>query len=704
MYKIQANALALKTLLLIMMLLAPPPIRAQEDEWPMYRSDINRTGHSSALADPLSDPAQVATLHIVWAFPSPNRPPPQGPPIQGFLASPVVKNGIAYIGNPNGEFYAIDMKTGLLVWQYPDPAKPNDPPPLNGTCGGGKYGIGASATITNIKSEVAVIFGAPDPCKDGESNCKKADDYGNGRLWAIDAKDGHLIWKSDVVAPVSGCTTGAFPLVTPPGQPAAEYHENLRYSSPLVVVTNPPGEPGGGMVYVGNGSSENPIQIGAVKIVDLWTGKASKTYFISEKDAPIPIGGDVWNAPASDGSGIYFTTGNTRTWNGEKGTVKPDHMDVQPLVHYGLSMVRTDYTGNVKWFFQPVPFALDNDPDWDAGATIMTTDCGKLVVSVMKDGWSYAVNADTGSCFWQFPEMGFAGCKFPTTDKHIHGGDGFDVPGAAWGDEFVVATGGYALTSTVSSATSLDVNGNLHALDVCSMSKSRGTRPNVRWLISPVPNILLTNKEGTVINPVGAPTTIGGLVYLGTNLGHVMVYADPSVVPPAGKVYDDTSNCTFIKSHDPNGKVVANLSCIANLVPVPALLKDVPLPDGGDAARLRKEVVLAEGRALISTSQEDPTKQGNVYALGANTPCGSLNQSCCAPNGTCDFNLVCADGFCHPSTGSCAKCRQELTFCLNKCSSDAQCQCLCRNSQTSCFQQNSCGLPGRFENCRTVQQ
>ncbi len=68
----------------------------------------------------------------------------------------------------------------------------------------------------------------------------------------------------------------------------------------------------------------------------------------------------------------------------------------KPNPNYGLSMVRVDKdTGQVKWAFQPVPFELDNDPDWAAGATVMSTSCGELVASVQKDGWSYAVQPRT---------------------------------------------------------------------------------------------------------------------------------------------------------------------------------------------------------------------------------------------------------------------------------------------------------------------
>jgi hypothetical protein len=72
------------------------------------------------------------------------------------------------------------------------------------------------------------------------------------------------------------------------------------------------------------------------------------------------IGGSVWNAPASDGLGIFFTTGNTRNWSNtvtpssypcSNATGGPGVTCLGPNPHYGLSTVRTDYLGNVKGIF-----------------------------------------------------------------------------------------------------------------------------------------------------------------------------------------------------------------------------------------------------------------------------------------------------------------------------------------------------------------
>src|SRR5215469_18285742 len=99
--------------------LATPQVKPQSaaGEWPMYRADVYRSGNQSAagVMAPLGDPLKAASLHVVWQFPA---APSPGPPPSAFTASPVVSNGTAYIGNSNGEFYAIDIQTGKLKWLF----------------------------------------------------------------------------------------------------------------------------------------------------------------------------------------------------------------------------------------------------------------------------------------------------------------------------------------------------------------------------------------------------------------------------------------------------------------------------------------------------------------------------------------------------------------------------------------------------------
>jgi polyvinyl alcohol dehydrogenase (cytochrome) len=245
-----------------------------------------------------------------------------------------------FIGDKNGYFYALDAATGGLKWQYP---KAGDPP-LRVT-----YGIESSAAYWDRPPNGAVIFAAQDPSlgpfrPDGTP-------YGSARLFALDAKLGTVIWPSDPIAVING----------DPGN-LMEPRQLLHYSPPLVFDNK---------VYVGIQSDENPIQIGRVIAVDLASGHKVGFQFQAvgtpASRQGMVRGGGVWNAAATDGTGVYFTTGNTRT-----DDVSPNGQSPEPNLNRGLSMIRVDKdTGNVIWQFQPVPYKLDDDPDWAAGAAVM---------------------------------------------------------------------------------------------------------------------------------------------------------------------------------------------------------------------------------------------------------------------------------------------------------------------------------------------
>jgi outer membrane protein assembly factor BamB len=565
-----------------------------DTEWPTYRHDAGRTGTLPGAPASLSDPATVRRLAVRWHFNAPRHEPPPPPVIvtnttlptlHQFIASPIVVHGIVYIGSADGVMYALNAQNGRLIWQYP----PNGNPPLVGTCaedGIGNYGIRSSAAFTQIRGQDVVIFGAPDPDRNFD------DGNGVGRLWALNAKSGALIWRSATVAHVTGCTIGALPPnqtgYAPQDNLPPELHEKIAYSSPLVI---------GNMVYIGVYGGDSPIQIGRVVAVNLQDGTLASPPFdytsVINNQAP-GIGGGVWNSPAADATAVYFTTGNVRTWgslDSATNKIVIAHYNTEPQTNYGLSIVRVDpATGKVAWNFQPLPFPLDNDPDWNAGATIANTSCGEQIASVQKDGWSYGVNAKNGQCLWQYPDMQNPNCKFPVTDWHSHSYDGYYAPGAAWKDVFIVETGGAALPRD-----GVDAGwGFLHAMDICNTDRW-GNRPGVRWMIR-VPGASNFHMS------TGAPSVSGGIVYVVTDEGHLVAIADKSIVPAAGTMCADIDY--------PSNICVAAHS---EMVPVPTVLADItlypppPPPPPGTLLPLppppafRREPALADNMVFVGT-------------------------------------------------------------------------------------------------------
>ena len=497
-------------------------------DWPSFRHNNLRT--AAQLEDTaLSDPAQVPNLAIRWTF------TPPGAPNNRFRASPIVFNGRVYVGNQNGHFYALNSDTGAVVWQYPAAASPGFSSQFQ--CNASSQGLASSATIARINGTDAVIFGGPDQ--------SFGTGLGEGRLFALNAATGAEIWKSPVVARLTGLTGGS----------TSEFHQQIGYSSPLVF---------GDHVYVGVGDHcDNPIQKGRVVSVKLGDGtiEGAFSYCSTGTCADSARGGGVWSSVAGFGQSLYVTTGNTK------------QMGVpEPSPNNGLSLLSLNKdTGAINWKFQPVPFALDGDPDWAASPTYMLASCGEIVISTMKDGWTHALTASTGARRWTFPPA-----TIPFTSG-VHGDSRYMRSGAAWDDVYIAMNGGLNLASSVSSGYR-----RLHAFNVCANGNDR-----LRWLLD------VPGTSGAVYS-LGSPTVTSGVVYIGTDLGHLVAIADPSIFPADG-----------FRCSNP---AVANANCVSmgfTFVPQPHVLKDIQL----DGRMVYTEPAIARGRIYAAT------ENGNLYML-----------------------------------------------------------------------------------------
>jgi hypothetical protein len=505
-------------------------------EWPMYRHNVLRSGGQINSSD-LSNPAKVPTLAVRWTFSVPAADTVAGADA-GFRASPIEYNNRVYIGSGNGRMYALDANTGAVLWKFPAP--PATPLRSQFVCNPSSQGIASSATITKINNTDAIIFGAPDT--------SFGTGLGEGRLFALNAVTGAVIWKSPVIAQLTGTTFGS----------TTEVHRQIGYSSPIVYEDR---------VFVGVADHcDNPIQKGRVISVKLADGTIDPgfSYCSTGTCADTTRGGGVWSSVAVWGDAVYATTGNTR----RMGTP-------EPVPNNGLSMLRLNRaTGAVVWKFQPVPFALDNDPDWSAGPNIMGASCTLLSVSTMKDGWTHAIDANTGARRWTFPT---ATIPFSAADGTVHGDTRFMRAGAAWGDVFITMSGGLTTTTNLSAGYH-----RLHALNVCANDADR-----IRWIVD------VPNASGSTYS-LGVPTVTRGIVYIGTDQGHLVAIADPSVAPAAGWRCSNTD--------------VPTASCVASgyaLVPQPAVLANVALT----GSMVYNEAAIAGGRLFVATGA------GNVYML-----------------------------------------------------------------------------------------
>ena len=535
--------------------------KACSSEWPAFRHSGLRDGHQP-FSSPLADPEKVKTLKVKWKF----TPPPEVVESEfrafGFRASAIVHKGRVYIGNANGRLYALNAATGELLWRFP---KTTDSP-LTSSWVFRKHnpsseGLPASASIGTVKGQDAVIFGAPDP-----SIGKK---FGSGVLFALDPASGSLLWRSPEIAVIDG---------TSPNPERSELHENIGYSSPLVL---------GNRTFVGIANhADNPIQNGRIVAVDTDTGAIVDTFSFKSTSTR---GGGIWSSLAGglDKNAIFATTGNARTWAScrvpkQQEARRSVSCQAQPQIDHSLSLLRLNAeTGAVEWKLKPVPFELDDDPDWASGPTILTSRCGHVVASTQKDGWTYAVGAGPAlrpgpSVRWQFPPTGIP------FKSGTHGDSRYIFPGAGWNDTFITTMGGYS----VEMGQVRPGMTRLHALDVCADR----FKP-VRW-IADIPGTTQGNEY-----QLGPPTVTRGIVFVGTAQGDLVALADPSVWPASGSV------CSIPE--------VSNADCASNglpLVPRPTILAQICLEQLDNvclekkAGSVRTEPVLADGRVFVATS------------------------------------------------------------------------------------------------------
>ena len=216
--------------------------------WPQY---LYSPAHSSAnMAATTITPANAASLTLAWQF---------SPATSGFLSSPVVYNGVIYIGSKSGFFYALNETTGAVIWKR----FIGIVPPL--TCG--RQGFTSTATV------------APDPATGNPTVYV----YGaTGYLYAMSAADGTDVWPPAAVAITS--TT---------------VNDYYAWSSPLVT---------GGNIYVGISSQcDVPLVRGGLSEFSQASGALENTFFTTP---PQSVGASIWSSAATDGQSIYVTTGN----------------------------------------------------------------------------------------------------------------------------------------------------------------------------------------------------------------------------------------------------------------------------------------------------------------------------------------------------------------------------------------------------------
>jgi len=270
--------------------------------------------------------------------------------------TPIVKDGVMYFATGNDDVFALDARTGALIWEHRSGIDQNI---STVCCGWDNRGVAVA--------EGKVFLG-----------------YLDGNVVALEAKTGKLLWKTQVARWQDGYTITAAPL----------YHNGVLYSG----------------ISGGDRSSR-----GFVFALDAKTGQEKWRFWTvpapgefgsdtwPKPDDPDPkranawkVGGaSVWQTPAIDPDLglIYFSTGNPGPEAGGMGRDRPgDNL-------FSASIVAVTLEGKYAWHFQQVHHDLW---DFDCPSPVVLFDQvyeGKLrkgIAEACKTGWIYILDRTNG--------------------------------------------------------------------------------------------------------------------------------------------------------------------------------------------------------------------------------------------------------------------------------------------------------------------
>ncbi len=301
------------------------------------------------------DRASVSKLGLAWHH--------EFDTDRGQEATPLMIDGVLYTSTSWSKVYAFDARTGRSLWSY-DPKVDK------------RRGFSACCDVAN--RGVAVW--------EGKVYAAALD----GRLTALDAKTGKVIWSKVTVDQSKPYTITGAPRVVKGkiliGNGGAEYGVRGYLSAydgqtgklvwRFYTTPNPKGKP--------DGAASDPILAG--KAAKTWGGK-------------IPAsggGGTVWESITFDPESnlVFFGAGNGSPWSAvHRSDGKSDNLFLSSII-----AVNAD-TGKYVWHYQPTP---DDNWDFDATQHLMLATLPidgkprKVVMQANKNGFFYVIDRATG--------------------------------------------------------------------------------------------------------------------------------------------------------------------------------------------------------------------------------------------------------------------------------------------------------------------
>jgi glucose dehydrogenase len=361
--------------------------------WEFMNHDSNATNFNPQT---LINPNNVNQLRLAWLYPFPSITSVPGLNVTGTgsITPPLVVNGIVYLETNYLNVIAFDASSGSIIWTFDADLNTTGLPlgPLDGHIHGINYYEGKvwlrlpDCTIVALDALTGnLALSIPRICAGIPGNAGKYDtdgtapvflnnilitgasvsdgsDAGRGFVAAYNISDGSLLWRWFIVPPAGG-------------NPNWDSEDQVQLANGTIVNY---GSPSGNVApYSGDwgsmGYNGNNTLVG---------------------------GGLGWGQFAIDASLGLIYVGTTPPRPGENATFR------QGPNLYSDSIVALNITsGKMKWFFQTTPHDLYNfGCGWNValGSIQINGTEQTVVFSACKNGYLYALNANTGRQLWLF--------------------------------------------------------------------------------------------------------------------------------------------------------------------------------------------------------------------------------------------------------------------------------------------------------------
>ncbi|MGE3692846.1 MAG: PQQ-binding-like beta-propeller repeat protein, partial [Novosphingobium sp.] len=444
-------------------------------------------------------------------------------------SQPAVAGGAILVGNHNGTVYTLDRETGCVRWAF--------------------------AAQSEVRTGIVVS-----PWRKGDRRARPLVHFGDtmGNVYAVNLLDGTLAWKE-----------------------RADRH-------PATIITGTP-VLWRGDLYVPTSSNEEAFATnpsypccdfrGAIVRFDARTGRETGRVFqvgepreqgvSADGTAKFgPSGVAVWNSPAIDRKRkrLVYATGDNYSLPATGYSDAVMAMDIPVMVERWAYQATEGDAWNVACVTKTSDSCPDeNAPDFDFGAGVVIAkgkDGHTLVLAGQKSGWVFAIDPDTGRPVWKTR----VGRGSPAGGVHFGMAAANGLLYVPVSDHFLFGPADFPASP------------GLYALDIA-------TGAFVWKQPSPV-----TKCESMVCHPGygGVPTVAGGMVFIGSDTGHLRVFDAVS-----GKLLREEETARAFETV--NG-VAAHGGAISGGVAPIVYKGNVIVPSGyGYASKLTGNVLLVYG-------------------------------------------------------------------------------------------------------------